>query len=77
MDVSKKQEAEKLIEIVRNEGNKILATLDGLEDEINELGSKGNELKRGDLAVDDLEQKFKKHLATWKENQKKFEEAKK
>lgn len=52
---------------VRSETKEILATLEGLEDKIQELESKGARLKRGDLSVEDLEAKYRKHLQGWKE----------
>jgi CheY-like chemotaxis protein len=57
---------EKLLAIVRDEGGEILATLRGLEDEVAELQGKGDRLKRGDLSVEDLEKKLRKHLRNWK-----------
>ncbi|MBA7650749.1 Regulator of RpoS [subsurface metagenome] len=64
-----------LIKGVRTEGEKILATLKGLEDEIDELQKKGNKIKSGDLSLEDLEKKFQKHLANWKKRQKSNDEA--
>jgi DNA-binding response OmpR family regulator len=51
----------------RKEAKEILATLDGLEERIQELQSRGARLKRGDLSVEDLEDKYRKHLEGWKE----------
>jgi len=56
-----------LVELVRKQGAEILATLEGLEEEIAELQGKGDSLKRGDLSLDDLEEKLKKHLRGWKQ----------
>lgn len=52
---------------VRSETKEILATLEGLEDKIQELESKGARLKKGDLSVEELEAKYRKHLEGWKE----------
>ncbi len=68
-----KEEVKDLIGLVKREGNEILATLKGLEDEINELQGKDEKLKRGDLSLEDLEKKFEKHLKNWKKRQKKLE----
>ena len=52
----------------RPEGAEILATLQGLEDEIAELQTKGDKLKKGDLSVEDLEEKLQKRLHNWKKH---------
>ncbi len=53
---------EKLVSRLRKEGREILATLEGLEDEVTELQGRGEKLRQGDLSVDDLERKLRKHL---------------
>jgi DNA-binding response OmpR family regulator len=68
LDVSQKTQAEELAEMVKREGAEILATLQGLEDEIEELHNKGDRLKKGDLSLDDLEKKLQKHLHNWKKS---------
>ena len=65
---------EKLVGLLRKEGREILATLRGLEDEVAELQGKGEKLKKGDLSVDDLEKKLRKHLRNWKKRQEKLED---
>ena len=50
-----------LIETLKKEGKQILTTISGLEDEIEELRGQDDQLKEGDLKLDDLERKFKKH----------------
>ena len=60
---------EKLVGMLRKEGREILATLRGLEDEVEELQGKGEKLKKGDLSVEDLEKKLRKHLKNWKKRQ--------
>ncbi|MCD6121636.1 MAG: response regulator [Spirochaetales bacterium] len=62
-----------LIESLKREGNEILATIGGLEDEINELQGRDERLKRGDMSLEDLEKKFEKNLKKWKRRQKKLE----
>jgi DNA-binding response OmpR family regulator len=64
---------EALIEKIRAEGREILATIRGLEDEVEELQSKGEKLRRGDLSLEDLERKLRKHLRNWKKRQEKLE----
>ena len=66
LDASEQKEAEELAALVRREGAEILATLQGLEDEIEELQNKGDRLKKGDLSLDELEKKLQKHLQNWK-----------
>ena len=51
-----------ILSLLQKESQEILATLDGLEDEIDELKNQEDQLKKGDLTLDDLETKFKKHL---------------
>jgi DNA-binding response OmpR family regulator len=65
---------ERLRELISKEAGEILATLRGLEDEVSELQGKGEKLKRGDLSVDDLEKKLRKHLRNWKKRQEKLSE---
>jgi CheY-like chemotaxis protein len=54
--------------LVKREGAEILATLQGLEDEIEELQNKGDKLKMGDLSLEELEKKLQKHLRNWKKH---------
>ena len=61
-----RENVEKLIAMVRKQGEEMLATMTGLEDEVAELQGKGEKLRRGDLSVDELEKKLRKHLRNWK-----------
>ncbi|HEY9593743.1 MAG TPA: response regulator, partial [Spirochaetia bacterium] len=61
-----RENVEKLIAMVRKQGVEMLATMRGLEDEVAELRGKGEKLRRGDLSVDELEKKLRKHLRNWK-----------
>ena len=74
-DSSDSSQVAALIDQVRKEGAEILATLRGLEEEIRELQNKGDKLKMGDLSLDELEKKLKKHLRNWKKRQQDSEEA--
>lgn len=74
LDGSKPEAVAHLVGRLRQEGQEILATLRGLEDEIAELSVKGDRLRRGDLSVDDLEKKMQKHLKSWKKRQEKLDE---
>jgi DNA-binding response OmpR family regulator len=62
LDTGNQQQSADLAALVKREGVEILATLQGLEDEIAELQNKGDKLKKGDLSVEDLEEKLQKHL---------------
>ncbi len=64
-----------LIDRLRREGRGILATLEGLEEEVEELQGRGEKLRRGDLSVADLEDKLQKHLRSWRRRQGHNEEA--
>jgi DNA-binding response OmpR family regulator len=68
IDASEGEQAQELAAQVKQEGAEILATLQGLEDEISELQSKGDRLKKGDLSLDELEKKLQKHLRNWKDS---------
>lgn len=54
--------------LVRREATETLATLEGLEDEIRELTRKGDEIREGEITLDDLEDKYQKHLQNLKAN---------
>jgi len=62
VNLKNEQGTRELIELLSKEGKEILATLKGLEDEISELTSQENELRKADLALEDLEKKFRKHF---------------
>jgi DNA-binding response OmpR family regulator len=62
---------DRLRDLITREAGEILATLRGLEDEVAELQGRGEKLKRGDLSVEELEKKLRKHLRTWKRRQEK------
>jgi DNA-binding response OmpR family regulator len=63
-----------ILQQIRREGREILATLDGLEEEVEELQGKGEKLRRGDLSLGDLEEKLQKHLRSWRRRQGRGEE---
>jgi DNA-binding response OmpR family regulator len=66
LEATDSRQAEELAALVKREGAEILATLQGLEDEIEELQNKGDKLKKGDLALEDLEKRLHKHMRNWK-----------
>jgi DNA-binding response OmpR family regulator len=66
IDTKDQKQIKELIALVKEESEEILATISGLEDEVKELHGKGDQLKKGDLTLDDLELKFQKNLKNWK-----------
>ena len=74
IDPNDRESVKELIDELITEGNEILVTMRGLEDEINELETRKDRIKRGDVSLEELEKKFEKHLKNWKKRQKKFEE---
>ena len=64
-----------LLDRLRREGRGILATLEGLEEEVEQLQGRGEKLRRGDLSLSDLEDKLQKHLRSWRRRQGRDEEA--
>jgi DNA-binding response OmpR family regulator len=75
LDAGDPQAVSRLVEDLRSEGRGILATLRGLEDEVQELEGKGERLRRGDLSVEELEKNMRRHLRSWKRRQEKLERA--
>ena len=73
IDTKNQKQIKELIALVKEESEEILATISGLEDEVKELQSKGDKLKKGDLTLDDLELKFQKNLKNWKARELNFE----
>jgi DNA-binding response OmpR family regulator len=71
LDPSDCDQATRMLELVKGRGAEILATLQGLEEEIGEMQEKGDRLKRGDLSLEDLEKKLRKHLRSWKRSHEK------
>jgi len=59
---SNEKQMKALLEFVRKEQQEILAALGGLEGEIEELKNEESRLKEGDLALKDLEEKYRKSL---------------
>lgn len=51
------------VEKILEHTNETLATVEGLEEEVQELQSQGDELKSEEVALEDLESKFRKHAA--------------
>jgi len=49
-------------QLVIKEGEEVLAALEGLRDEIQDLKSEGDKLKQSEVTLQDLEEKFQKHF---------------
>ncbi len=54
------------VDLVRKESEQTLATLDGLEEEIAELQSKGDEIKARETTLEMLEEKYQKHFDNYR-----------
>ncbi len=63
LDGNDPKQVEKLVSRIIHETGETLATLEGLEEEVQELRSQDDELKANELSLEDLESKFRKHAA--------------
>jgi len=61
-NIADQNNVKSIIGLINKEGHEILSTLKGLEDEIEELQGKENKLRQGELTIEDLENKFRKHF---------------
>lgn len=68
VDASDADSVRSFVELVRKQARQTLATLEGLEEEISELTRKGAEIREGEITLDDLEDKYQKHLQNLKAN---------
>ncbi len=66
LDLGSEEQVRGFVDLARQEGEEILATLRGLEEETEELQSKDARLKRTELSVEDLEKRLQRHLSGWK-----------
>lgn len=62
LDPSDEEGVKKFVELVQKESEGTLATLEGLEEEIQELQSKGDEIKARETTLEMLEEKYQKHF---------------
>ena len=69
IEAGNRAQASELVKQIRKEGQEILATLKGLEEQTAELQRKDDKLRKGDLSLEDLEENLKKHLEGWKRRQ--------
>lgn len=63
LDAGDAEKARAFIEEVKTEAGSILASIDGLEDEVQGLQTQDDQLKAKELSLDALEEKFRKHAA--------------
>ena len=68
VDASSEASAGEFVSLVTEEARQTIASLEGLEDEINDLSRKGDALREGEVTLDDLEEKYEKHLRNLKAN---------
>lgn len=73
MKNGEQQSVESFIELVIGECEQVLATLGGLEDEIEELKKAGEEVKASEHLLQDLEDKFQKQFSNWKQQVEKLD----
>jgi len=66
LDLESEEQVRRFVDLAKQEGEGILATLRGLEEKTEELQSKGARLKQGDLTLEDLEERLQRHLSGWK-----------
>ena len=62
LDHTDPEQVGRFVELVRNEIEATLASLDGLEDEVRDLQSKGDELKSREVTMEMLEEKYQKRF---------------
>ena len=62
LDLADKSRVEMFRDLVLKEGGQVLATLEGLREEIQELKSEGDRIRSSEVSLQDLEDKFQKHF---------------
>jgi len=75
LDQSDAAAVSQFVALVVKNSEESLAALKGLEDEISELESRSEPPGQTEINLADLEKKFQKHIATWKRQQMKLDEA--
>ena len=63
LDTSAEDAVKRLVSRILEETAETLATIEGLEEEVQELQSQDDELRADELSLEDLESKFRKHAA--------------
>lgn len=62
LDPSNRKLVDEFRGLVLKEGGQVLATLEGLREEIHELKSEGDKIRLDEVSLQDLEEKFQKHF---------------
>lgn len=68
LDISDPKAVKKFTESVILECETTISTIAGLEEEIAQLKSEDEELKKSELTLDDLDDHFEKHFSKWNSN---------
>ncbi len=63
LDVGDKNAVRSFVELVAAEAGSILATIEGLEEEVKDLQTQDDELRAQELSLEALEERFRKHAA--------------
>ena len=77
LDVEDSEAVQDFVSLVKSESERTLASLSALEEEIEELKGKGDELKAQEVTVDDLEEKYQQHFRKLRDNIETIDEVKK
>ncbi len=67
IETNDKNAMDDFVGLVKKETETVLATLDGLEEEIKDLQVEGDKIKQNELSLEDLEEKYQKHYNNWKD----------
>jgi len=62
LDSGNSQRVDQFRDLVLKEGGQVLATLEGLRDEIHALKSEGDKIRLDEVSLHDLEERFQKHF---------------
>jgi CheY-like chemotaxis protein len=68
LDPEDADKVRKFVEMVGREITSTLATLDGLEEEIDDLTKQGDQIRENEVTLDDLEEKYLKHIKSARES---------
>jgi cell division protein FtsB len=69
LDSTDQSAVEQFVAKVKQESETTLATLDGLEEEIKDLQSKGDEIRSREVTLEMLDEKYQKHFDSYQRRQ--------
>lgn len=72
VDINDPKAVQAFVDLVAREGRETLATLQGLEEEIEDLRSQEGVVKKEELSLEGLEDKYQKHFNGFREKEKKL-----